>query len=75
MVEAGSGAMPVDSLESIGIVFSKASMTPNRLSKKFRSAPSPIVGYIKDDKYIIDLKAMPSDCIERVAKTISKELS
>jgi len=75
MVEAGSGAMPIDSLESVGIVFSQANMTPNKLSKKFRIASCPIVGYIKDDKYIIDLKAIPLDCFERVAKTISKELS
>ena len=75
MVEAGSGAMPINSLESVAIIFTQVNMTSNKLSKKFRSASSPIIGYIKDDKYIIDLKAIPDDCFERVAKTISKELS
>ena len=65
MVEAGSGAMPIDSLESVGILFKKKDSTPNMLSKKFRAASTPIVGYIKDNRYIIDLKAIPSDFTEK----------
>jgi len=74
MVEAGSGAMPIDSLESIGIVFDKTNISPNKLSKKFRNASHPIIGYIKNNKYIIDLKAIPLDFLDNVAKIISKEL-
>ena len=74
MVEAGSGAMPINSLESIGIIFNKANITSNKLSKKFRNASCPIIGYIKNDKYIIDLKAIPLDFIDDVAKTISEVL-
>ena len=75
MVEAGSGAMPVNSLESIGIVFDKSRMSPNKLSKKFRSCSQPVVGYIKDNKYTIDLKAIPLNCLENLVRAISHTLS
>ena len=74
MVEAGSGAMPVDSIESIGIIFNTNKISPNKLSKKFRSASIPVIGYIKDGKYIIDLKAIPSDFSKKLSKVISEVL-
>ena len=63
-VEAGSGAMPINSIESVGIAFNKTIFAPNSLSKKFRHASVPNLGYIKDGRYIIDLKAIPEDCLE-----------
>ena len=75
MVEAGSGAMPINSLESLGIKFGKQYISPNALSKRFRNASTPIVGYIKEDQYIIDLKAIPVDCADIVSKMISEVLS
>ena len=75
MVEAGSGAMPINSIESIGIVFNDAKVSPNKLSQKFRLASTPIIGYIREGKYIIDLKAIPSDSTIQVSKVISEVLS
>ena len=75
MVEAGSGAMPINSLESLGLKFNEDHITPNTLSKKFRNASTPIVGYIKEGQYIIDLKAIPIDCIDIVSNVISEVLS
>jgi len=62
-------------LESVGILFKKKDSTPNMLSKKFRAASTPIVGYIKDNRYIIDLKAIPSDFTEKISEIISEVLS
>ena len=75
MVEAGSGAMPINSLESVGIIFKKKIFSPNMLSKKFRLASTPVVGYIKDNQYVIDLKAISSDCTGKISKIISEVLS
>ena len=75
MVEAGSGAMPINSLESVGIIFKKKIFSPNMLSKKFRLASTPVVGYIKDSQYVIDLKAISLDCAEKISEIISEVLS
>ena len=74
MVEAGSGAMPINSLESMGIIFNKKYISPNRLAKKFRMASTPIIGYINDDQYVIDLKAIPLDCSKDVTEIICEIL-
>ena len=74
MVEAGSGAMPINSLESIGITFNKKNISPNSISKKFRMASTPIIGYINDDQYVIDLKAIPEDCTKNVTEIICEVL-
>ena len=75
MVEAGSGAMPINSLESVGIIFKKKIFSPNMLSKKFRLASTPVVGYIKDSQYVIDLKAISLDCAGKISEIISEVLS
>ena len=49
-------------------------MSPNSLSKKFRMASTPVIGYISDDKYVIDLKAIPLDCTKNVAEIICEVL-
>ena len=70
MVEAGSGAMPINSLESVGLTFNKKYISPNALSKRFRNASIPVIGYIKDDQYIIDLKAIPLDFADNLSNVI-----
>ena len=74
MVEAGSGAMPINSIESMGIMFDKNKVSPNKLSQNFRNASTPIIGYVKNQKYIIDLKAIPEDCLDDLSKIISETL-
>ena len=75
MVEAGSGAMPINSIESKGIIFNSNKISSNKLSQKFRFASIPVIGYIRDGNYIIDLKAIPSDSLKEISKIISEVLS
>ena len=75
MVEAGSGAMPINSLKSIGLTFNKRYISPNALSKKFRNASTPVIGYIKDNHYIIDLKAIPIDFADNLSNIICEVMS
>ena len=70
MVEAGSGAMPINSIESAGLIFNNKKTSPNALSKKFRNASTPVIGYINNNKFIIDLKAIPSDFADNLSKII-----
>ena len=49
--------------------------SPNMLSEKFRLASTPVVGYIKDNQYVIDLKAISLDCAGKISEIISEVLS
>ena len=72
-VEAGSGSLPENPIESIALSFSHKNISPNELARKFRSGRIPVVGYIKSNKFIIDLKAvLPSQLLK--LKTAIKEI-
>ena len=57
-VEAGSGSLPENPIESMALSFSHKNISPNELARKFRSGRIPVVGYIKSNKFVIDLKAI-----------------
>ena len=72
-VEAGSGSLPENPIESIALSFSHKNISPNELARKFRNGRIPVVGYIKSNKFIIDLKAiLPNQLLK--LKTAIKEI-
>ena len=72
-VEAGSGSLPENPIESIALSFSHKNISPNELARKFRSGRIPVVGYINSNKFIIDLKAiLPNQLLK--LKTAIKEI-
>ena len=58
MVEAGSGSLPVESIESVALRFNAKNVKPTELAKCFRTQDSSVVGYIKGNRFTIDLKAV-----------------
>ena len=72
-VEAGSGSLPENPIESMALSFSHKNISPNELARKFRGGRIPVVGYIKSNKFIIDLKAiLPNQLLK--LKTAIKEI-
>ena len=73
-VEAGSGSLPTEKIDSIAIsIFSKQKKV-NQLFKSFLNNPHPIIGYVNTNKYYIDLKAITEDQIDIIIKTMNKVL-
>ncbi|MBL7013337.1 MAG: L-seryl-tRNA(Sec) selenium transferase [Candidatus Marinimicrobia bacterium] len=70
-VEAGSGSLPVQNLESMALKFECKTIKPNDLSKLFRMANHPVLGYINRGNYYIDLKAVMPSQIDELAHIIS----
>ena len=57
-VEAGSGSLPEEKLESMAFRFKPIGISPSTLSSKFRMSEIPVVGYIHGNIFYIDLKAV-----------------
>ena len=72
-VEAGSGSLPEELIDSVAISFSSKIFQPNELAKRFRLGNIPVVGYINSNKFYIDLKAVLPGQVLKLAKAI-KEL-
>ena len=69
--QIGSGALPVDALPSAGISISSCGKTKksvsNRIAMAFRALPVPVIGRIKDDAFILDLR-----CLDHEAEFIAQ---
>ena len=57
-VEAGSGSLPEEKLKSMALQFKSTFLSPNDLAFQFRNGKNPVVGYINNNTFFIDLKAI-----------------
>ena len=69
-VQAGSVSLPIENIESVALVFSNKTVKPTKISKLFRTSSIPIIGYIKGNKFHIDLKAIPDNQISLLINTV-----
>lgn len=67
----GGGAMPDEVIRSYGVAFKGEAET---LERKFRECSIPIIGRVKDDNFIIDLKCIKEDEMEYIAEEAVKIL-
>ncbi len=67
-VEMGSGSLPTEKFDSMGLYFSN--INAETLAKAFRKCHVPIIGYIHKNHFIIDLKAIHEHEIDTLAQQI-----
>ena len=73
-VEAGSGSLPTEKIPSIALVFKSSTFVSFQLHKLFLSCDLPVIGYINNNKYFIDLKAIPNNQINNLIENINEVL-
>ena len=73
-VEAGSGSLPTEKIPSIAIIFNNDKVKCSDIYNKFIKSSLPVIGYVNNDLYHIDLKAIPDDQIPSLIKIINKVL-
>lgn len=60
--QIGSGALPVERLPSAALVLRPAAKRPGKtlaaIEAAFRALPVPVIGYIRDDAYRLDLRCL-----------------
>jgi len=71
-VEAGSGSLPEDKIESMALSFEPKSMKITELAGWFRCGSIPVIGYMSRHRFYIDLKAVLPGQINRLAKAIDQ---
>jgi L-seryl-tRNA(Ser) seleniumtransferase len=65
--QIGSGALPTEEIPSKVIAIQHGKLGAERIAEKFRHADPPIIGRIKDDRFLLDLRAIfdPNDLIPK----------
>jgi L-seryl-tRNA(Ser) seleniumtransferase len=56
--QIGSGALPTEELPTVVIAIEHKSRSAIRIAEKFRSANPPIIGRIKEDRFLLDLRTI-----------------
>lgn len=73
--QVGGGSMPLTELKTYGLVLSIQGMKPDDISNALRMASNPIVGRIKNDQYIIDLRTVEINAFEKIKKSLIEIIS
>jgi len=71
-VEAGSGSLPTEKIPSYSIHIQSDNLKPNQIYNKFLSTKIPVIGYVKENIFRIDLKAVPEDQINLLISSIKE---
>jgi L-seryl-tRNA(Ser) seleniumtransferase len=56
--QIGSGALPTEELPTVVIVVQHDAMSPSRLAERFRQARPAILGRVRDDRFVLDVRAI-----------------
>ena len=56
--QIGSGALPTEEIPTKAVAIQSATLGAERIAEKFRRADPPIIGRIKDGRFLLDLRAV-----------------
>jgi L-seryl-tRNA(Ser) seleniumtransferase len=63
--QIGSGALPTEELPTLVLVIEHPTQSAVRIAQQFRAARPPIIGRIRDDRFLLDLRSIfnPEDVV------------
>jgi L-seryl-tRNA(Ser) seleniumtransferase len=56
--QIGSGALPTEELPTVVVSVANPKLSANAIAQKFRAADPPIIGRIKEDLFLLDLRTI-----------------
>jgi len=73
--QIGSGALPTEELTTVVITVEHEKLNANAIAQKFRAANPPIIGRIRDDRFLLDLRTIfdPIDLVPNFSRPNSSE--
>jgi L-seryl-tRNA(Ser) seleniumtransferase len=71
--QIGSGALPAEELPTFVLAITHDSLNPTVIAATFRGANPPIIGRIKDDRFLLDLRTIfdPDDLVPKFDDTLT----
>ena len=53
--QKGSGALPDQTIDSVAVSLTHASLSAQKLAERLRAAQTPIIGRLKDERLLLDM--------------------
>lgn len=73
--QVGGGSMPLTELKTYCLVLSIKNMKPDEISQALRNASNPIVGRIKNDQFLIDLRTVEIHEFDKIKESLTEIIS
>lgn len=73
--EVGGGALPTENLSTYCVALQSSQVFPHRLEAALRRADPPVVGRIKDDKVLLDLRTVRDEEVDLLIETVGPILA
>jgi len=70
--QMGSGTLPLIEIPSIALTIKSTRYTSKRLATKLRENQPPIIGYIRDENYFLNLRTVRIDELPVIIKALNK---
>jgi L-seryl-tRNA(Ser) seleniumtransferase len=69
--QVGSGALPTEEIPTKALAIGHDTLGANRIAERFRRARPPILGRVKDDRFLLDLRTIfdPDDLVPRWSRS------
>ncbi|MFH0926383.1 MAG: L-seryl-tRNA(Sec) selenium transferase [bacterium] len=68
--EVGGGAMPTQNIPTKRLSFQSVNFSPNKIEKIFRCNSPPILGRIKEDKFLLDIVTIREEEFPEIVKAV-----
>jgi L-seryl-tRNA(Ser) seleniumtransferase len=67
--QIGSGALPTEELPTVVVAVTHPTQNATRIAQRFRAAKPPIIGRIRDERFLLDLRTIfnPEDIVPNFA--------
>lgn len=73
--QVGGGSMPLTELKTYGLAFLLKGFKPDEISKGLRFASNPIVGRIKNNQFMIDLRTVETSEFNKIKESLIEVIS
>jgi len=70
--KVGGGALPDLNLPSWGVMLAPVTMSINQLEKKLRVLPSPVIGRVESEQYLLDLRTVQDRDIDLLVEELGE---
>ncbi|MBL7074851.1 L-seryl-tRNA(Sec) selenium transferase [candidate division KSB1 bacterium] len=70
--ETGGGALPLEKIPSKAVSIKPKRISVDRLAKAMRLNEPPIIGYVKDDKFYLNMRTVRNDEVGLIKEAIEK---
>lgn len=70
--QAGSGTLPLEKIQSVRVTVTSIRLSAKRIAEALRSRPTPVIGFVKDNAFHLDMRTVHPDEVNMIIEQLKK---